>query len=156
MKHHVTEKLKKSQMNQVAETLKFRMVTHVSSAQSLEVGDQDGHVASLIRFSGVALLADGTVATVYFVTLTDYTHGNGTFTLYPILTFDDGSALHLKSAGTGKVDGTKTRFEGETLVLGGKGRFEDVKGSGTLIGTRYTPLSMGADLVSDYTVHIEA
>src|SRR6185369_2846166 len=91
------------------ETLRFRMVTHVTSAQSLDVGDVDGHVASLTRFSGLAFLADGTVATVHFASLADYTNGAGTFTLFPVLAFDDGSALWLKSVGTGTVDGTKTR-----------------------------------------------
>jgi hypothetical protein len=75
--------------------------------------------------------------------------------LYPILTFDDGSVLWLKSVGTGTIDGTKTLFVGTVTVVGGKGRFHGVRGDGTLTGTGYTPLSVGADLVSDYTVHIE-
>jgi hypothetical protein len=137
------------------ETLKFRMITHVTSAQSLDIGDVDGHVASLARFSGLAFFSDDTVGTVYFISTTDYTKGAGTFTLYPILTFEDGSVLLLKSVGTGTVDGTKTQFVGTLTVLGGKGRFNGAKGDGTLTGTRYTPLSVGADLVSDYTVNIE-
>ncbi len=136
------------------ETLRFRMITHVTSAQSLDVGDVDGHVASLSRFSGLAFLPDGTVGTVHFASLADYTNGAGTFTLFPILAFDDGSALWLKSTGTGMVDGTRTRFIGTLTVLGGKGRFDGAGGDGTLTGTRYTPLSVGADLVSDYTVNI--
>jgi hypothetical protein len=46
-------------------------------------------------------------------------------------------------------------FVGTVTVLGGKGRFDGVAGDGTVTGTRYTPLSVGADLVSDYTVRIE-
>jgi hypothetical protein len=139
----------------VDKTFKFRMITHITSAQSLEVGDVEGHAVSLARFSGVVLLPDDTVGTVQFATVTDYTNGAGAFTLYPVLTFDDGSALWLKSVGTGVIDGAKTRFVGMTTVVGGTGRFEGVKGSGTLTGTRYTPLSVGADLVSDYTVNFE-
>ncbi|WP_024577270.1 MULTISPECIES: hypothetical protein [unclassified Afipia] len=137
------------------EVLKFRMVTHVTSAQSLDVGDVDGHTASLTRFSGLAFLADGTIATVHFASLADYTNGAGTFTLFPILAFEDGSALWLKSTGTGMVDGAKTRFVGTLTVLGGKGRFDGAEGDGTLTGTRYTPLSVGADLVSEYTVNLK-
>lgn len=137
------------------ETLTFRMITHVTSAQSLDIGDVDGHVASLARFSGLAFFSDGTVGTVHFTSTADYTKGAGTFTLYPILTFEDGSVLWLKSIGTGTVEGTKTQFVGTLTVLGGKGRFEGAKGDGTLTGTRYTPLSVGADLVSDYTVNIK-
>ena len=136
------------------EMLKFRLVTHVTSAQSHDVGDVDGHVVSLARFSGVALFPDGTVGTVSFVSITDYTKDAGAFTLYPNLTFDDGSVLWLKSVGEGTVDGTRTKFVGTLTVLGGKGRFAGAKGDGTLTGTRLTPLSVGADLISDYTVNL--
>jgi hypothetical protein len=138
---------------QVVDTLEFRMVTHVTTAQSLDIGDVDGHAASLARFSGLAFFANGDVATACFTSVTDYANGAGTFTLYPILNFDDGSVLWLKSDGTGTVDGAKTHFFGTLAVVGGKGRFEGAKGDGTLTGTRYTPLSVGADLVSDYTVN---
>jgi len=139
----------------VGETLKFRMITHVTSAQSLDIGDVEGHTASLARFSGLAFFPDDKVGTVFFTSLTDYTKGAGAFTLYPILTFDDDSVLWLKSVGTGKVDGTKTHFVGTLTVLGGTGRFAGAKGDGTLTGTRYTPLSVGADLVSDYVVNLD-
>jgi hypothetical protein len=139
---------------EVVETLKFRMITHVTTAQSLNIGDVDGHAASLARFSGLAFFPDGGVATAGFASVTDYTNGAGAFTLYPILTFDDGSVLWLKSDGKGTVDGAKTHFVGTLAVVGGKGRFEGAKGEGTLTGTRYTPLSVGADLVSDYTVNL--
>ena len=137
-----------------SETLKIRMVTHVTSSQSLDIGDGDGHAASLARFCGLAFLPEGGVGTVSFASIADYTNGAGTFTLYPILTFDDGSVLWMKSVGTGTVDGAITRFVGTLPVVGGKGRFKDAKGDGTLTGTRYTPLSVGADLVSDYTINL--
>ena len=134
-------------------SLKFRMVTQVTFVQSLDVGDVDGHVISVARFSGLAFFLDGTVGRACFASASDYTRGAGTFTLYPILTFDDGSVLWLKSIGTGSVDDTTTRFVGTLTVLGGKGRFNGAKGNGTLTGTRYTQLSVGADHVSDYTVN---
>ncbi|MDI1266012.1 MAG: hypothetical protein PS018_22440 [bacterium] len=136
------------------ETFTFRMVTHVTSAHSLDVGDVEGHTASLTRFSGLAFLPDDTVATVYFASLADYVNGAGTFTLFPILAFDDGSVLWIRSTGTGTVEGARTRFVGTLTVIGGEGRFRGAKGDGTLTGTRYTPLSVGADLVSDYTVNL--
>lgn len=112
------------------ETLEFRMVTHVT------------------------FFPDGTVCTVSFASVSDYTKGAGSFTLYPIVTFEDSSVLWIKSTGTGTVDGEKTRFVGTLTVVGGKGRFEGATGEGTLTGTRYTPLSVGADLVSDYVVKL--
>jgi hypothetical protein len=136
------------------ETLSFRMITHVTSTSSHDVGDVDGHVVSLVRFSGLVFFSEGTVGTVCFAATTDYTNGVGTFTLYPIITLDDGSVLCLKSTGTGSLEGAKTQFVGTVTVLGGKGRFAGTSGDGRLTGTRYTPLSVGADLVSDYTLNI--
>jgi hypothetical protein len=93
-------------------TLNLRMVTHVTSMQSLDLGDVEGHTASLARFSGLAFHMDETIGTVSFVSLADYTHGAGTFTLFPILAFADGSELWIKSIGNASVDGTVTRFVG--------------------------------------------
>jgi hypothetical protein len=140
----------------VSETLTVRLVTHVASMHALDVGDQEGHTASVARFSGLAFYPDGTVGSVCFVSLADYRDGSGTFVLYPILSCADGSELWLKSIGTGTVEGTTTQFVGTVLVLGGKGRFQGAKGEGRLKGTRYTPLSVGADLVSDYTLSLMA
>jgi hypothetical protein len=134
------------------ESLTFRMVTHVTWAQSQEVGDAEGHVASLACFRGLAFFPDQTVGEARFVAATDYTNGAGAFTLYPILTFDDGTVLRCKSVGTAAVDGKRTRFVGTVTVLGGEGRFAGATGKGSLTGTRHTPLSLGADLVSDYTI----
>jgi hypothetical protein len=136
------------------ETLTVRMVTHVAWAQSEEIGDVDGHEASLARFTGLAFFPDHTVGEVRFVAATDYTNGVGTFTLYPILSFDDGSVLRLKSVGTAAVDGAKTRFIGTVTVLGGEGRFAGASGDGSLTGTRHTALALGADLVSDYRINL--
>jgi hypothetical protein len=49
------------------ETLKFRQITHATSAQTQDVGDVDGHTWTVYRFSGIASFPDGTVGTVYFV-----------------------------------------------------------------------------------------
>ncbi len=136
------------------ESLRFRMVTHISSSLAEEVGDVDDHRLSLSTFSGLAFLADDVVAKVRFHSIADYVAGAGTFTLYPVIRFDDDSMLFLKSCGTGTVDGARTNFTGTVAVIGGKKRFEAARGEGTLTGTRYTPLSEGADLVSEYTVDL--
>ena len=44
------------------ETLKFRIVSHVSSAQIDNVGDVEGHVLLVARQEGIAFLQDGSVA----------------------------------------------------------------------------------------------
>jgi len=110
---------------QADEMLKFRTIGHAVSAQSQEVGDVDGHVLTVVRFSGLVSMADGSVAQSYFTAQTDYIKGAGTFNVYTNVTFTDGSVLWLKTEGGKAVmDGATTKFSGPVVVIGGKGRFE--------------------------------
>ena len=61
------------------EVLKFREVLHAINVQSQEVGDVEGHLVSVFRFSGIASLADGSVGTASFVGANDYVKGSGSF-----------------------------------------------------------------------------
>jgi hypothetical protein len=75
---------------QADETLKFRIVTHVSSVQTLNVEDVEGHTMSVGRLDGLAFLPDGTALGASYLTFTnDYIKGNGTFHSYFNLTTDD-------------------------------------------------------------------
>jgi hypothetical protein len=140
---------------QADETLKFRATMHATSVQSQDIGDVDGHAASLGRFSGLATFPDGTVGTTYFVAATDYTKGAGTFSVYQTLTLNDGSVLWFKNTGTATVEGTTSLFKGTVTVLGGKGRFEGAKGDGTISGARLVPLATGADLYNDLVINVK-
>jgi hypothetical protein len=140
---------------QADETLKFRATMHATSAQSQDIGDVDGHAASLARFSGLASFPDGTVGTTYFIAATDYTKGAGTFSVYQNLTLKDGSVLWFKNTGTAAVEGTTSLFNGTVTVLGGKGRFEGAKGDGTITGARLVPLATGADLYNDLVINVK-
>jgi hypothetical protein len=137
------------------ETLKFRAIMHATSAQSQDIGDVDGHTASLLRFSGLASFPDGTVGTSYFTTTTDYIKGSGTFLVYQNLMLNDGSALWFKTAGTATVEGTTTLLKGTITVLSGKGRFENAKGDGSVNGVRLTPLAAGAELYNDIVINVK-
>jgi hypothetical protein len=138
-----------------AEDLEFRAVMHLTSAQTQDVGDAEGHILGLVRASGIASFQDGSTATTYFIAQTDYTKGAGTNTTYNNLTFDDGSVLWYKTAGTATVDGNRTIFKGMITVIGGKGRFAGAKGEGGFSGARLTPLSAGADLFLDQTITVK-
>ena len=141
---------------QADEMLKFRTIGHAVLAQSHEVGDVDGHVLTVVRFSGLASMADGSVAQSYFTAQTDYIKGAGTFNVYTNVTFTDGSVLWLKTEGGKAVmEGTTTKFSGPVVVIGGKGRFEGAKGDGTIAGARPAPLVTGAQLYTDTTVNIK-
>jgi hypothetical protein len=139
---------------QADETLKYRQFVHVTAAQSQDVGDVDGHALTVFRFSGLAPLPDGTVATTTIVGISDYIKGSGTNRSYFTLMPKDGSVLFFTLTGTGKVDGATTLIEGKIDVLGGKGRFEGAKGEGTASGVRLAPLAAGADLYLDVAINL--
>ena len=137
------------------EVMNIHVVTHATSAQSQEVGDVDGHALGLVRQSGLALFADGSVGTTYFTATNDYTKGAGTYFAYYNLTLKDGSALWFKVTGLAKPDETTTIFpEAPVSVIRGTGRFEGVKGDGTFTGQRVTPLAVGADLYADIVINL--
>jgi hypothetical protein len=140
---------------QADETLKFRATMQATSAQSQDIGDVEGHAASLARFTGLASFPDGTVASTYFVASTDYIKGAGTFFVYQNLTLSDGSVLWFKNNGTATMEGTTTMFKGTVTVLGGKGRFEGAKGDGTVTGARVAPLATGAVLYNDLVINVK-
>jgi hypothetical protein len=140
---------------QADETLTFRATMQATSAQSQDIGDVDGHAASLARFTGLASFPDGTVASTYFVASTDYIKGAGTFFVYQNLTLSDGSVLWFKNNGTATMEGTTTMFKGTVTVLGGKGRFEGAKGDGTVTGARVAPLATGAVLYNDLIINVK-
>jgi hypothetical protein len=138
------------------ETVKFRVFMHATSVQTLEVGDVDGHVLGLARYSGLASFPDGTVGTSFLTSTNDYVKGAGTNSTYYNVTLKDGSVLWYKASGTAKPDGTTTIFpEGPVSVLGGKGKFEGAKGDGTWSGTRLAPLATGADLYVDFVINVK-
>jgi hypothetical protein len=137
------------------EMVKFRAIMHATSVQTQEVGDADGHLSGLGRFSGLASFPDGSIGTTYFIASTDYTKGAGTFSVYQNLTLNDGSVLWFKNTGTATVEGTTTLFKGTVTVLGGKGKFEGAKGDGTITGARLVPLATGADLYNDFVINVK-
>jgi hypothetical protein len=138
------------------EVLKFRMFTHATSVQTQEVGDVDGHVLVLGRYSGLALFPDGSVGTANFTFTSDYIKGAGAYSTYFNVTLKDGSTLWIKGAGQAKPDGTMTVFpEAPVSVLRGTGRFEGAKGDGTLTGARVTPLAAGADLHNEFLINMK-
>jgi hypothetical protein len=139
----------------LAEDLEFRAVVHVVSSQTQDVGDVEGHVLGLVRTSGIASFQDGSTATTYVVAQIDYVKGSGTETSYNNLTFDDGSVLWYKTAGTANLDGTRTILKGTITVTGGKGRFANAKGEGGFTGVRISPLAAGADLFLDEMISVK-
>jgi hypothetical protein len=137
------------------ESLELRAVVHATSVQTQDVGDVDGHVVGVVRFSGIASFQDGSTATATFAGTIDYVKGSGTNATFSNLTFDDGSMLWYKATGTATADGARTILRGTITVLGGKGRFAGAKGEGGFNGARIAPLASGADLFLDQMINVK-
>jgi len=138
------------------ETLKYRLFTHATNVQTIDVGDVDGHLLGVNRQSGIASFPDGSVGTAYFTALTDYVKGSGTaLATYINVTFEDGSVLWTKGTNTTVAEGNKSFFKGTLTIIGGKGRYAGATGDGTFTGARLAPLATGADLYLDVTVNVK-
>jgi hypothetical protein len=121
------------------ETVKWRHVQHTASAQTLEVGDLNGHTIGLFRLPGIAFFPDGSTGKTVVIGTNDTLAGPGsdgsTASGYYTLIFNDGSALWFKYTGTvksGVISGTGT-------VIGGQGRYAGAKGDGTWEGPTASP-----------------
>jgi hypothetical protein len=140
---------------QADEMIETRIVMHVTSVQTQDVGDVDGHVLGVVRASGIALFQDGSTAAAFFVAQNDYVKVSGTNSTYNNLTFDDGSVLWYRAIGMATADGARTILRGTITVLGGKGRFAGAKGEGGFNGARLAPLASGADLFLDQMINVK-
>jgi hypothetical protein len=138
-----------------AEDLEFREVVHITSLATQEIGDVDGHVAALVRTSGIASFQDGSTALAGFVAQLDLVKGSGTINTIGSLTFDDGSVLWYRTAGSATLEGSRTLFKGMITVTGGKGRFANAKGEGGFTGVRISPLAVGADAFFDQMITVK-
>jgi hypothetical protein len=139
------------------EVLKFRVIQHATAAQTQEVGDVDGHTLTVVSYSGLASLADGSVGTTNFSGTTDYIKGSGTYTGYWKLTLKDGSTISYKGTNVpARLEGTTTDFpEAPVTILRGTGRFDGAKGEGTGTGARLTPLAAGAEVYYDFVLNVK-
>jgi hypothetical protein len=139
------------------ETLKYRSAYVANSFQAQDIGDVPGHTMGLSHISGVASFPDGSVASDSFVAATEYAPGgNGQFHLLGVLTFADGSALFYETNGTVTVEGSHTNNKGVVKIRGGKGRFADAKGEGTVAGQRLqVVMGAGAALYVDAVLTIK-
>jgi hypothetical protein len=137
------------------ETLKYRLFTHATNVQTIDVGDVEGHLLGVNRQSGLAEFSDGSVATVYFAAWTDYIKGSGNAVNYTNITFSDGSVLWTRGMNSTVAEGDKSVFKGTLTVIGGKGRFAGASGDGTYTGTRVAPLAAGADLYLDVILNLK-
>jgi hypothetical protein len=111
---------------QADETLKWRVVQHPASMQTLQVSDTNGHTLSLYRLPGIVFFPDGSTGTSQVFGTSDTVNGAGTTNGYNSITFGDGSELWLSYTGQ-----LAAKRGGAFTAIGGKGRFAGAKGDGT-------------------------
>jgi hypothetical protein len=128
-----------------AETLNYKMYTYVVKAESVPVGDIDGH--NLFSMTRRAFLAfeNGEVATQRSVLSGEMTKESGASSLqYTTITFPDRSTIFIKSqvmaSGPATLKPTSSKVTSE--IIKGTGRFEGIKGTATL-AVKYFPVEEG-------------
>ena len=134
--------------------VKCRETGHVPKVQVIEVGDVPGHIIGVAELAAVLSCDDGSVATTSAKFMTDLTQGSGKARSYWMATYEDGSTIRAIGQNTITVnpDGKTARFEGPLENIKGTGRFEGIKGGGSITGKRLAALpGAGAQYYVDYT-----
>jgi hypothetical protein len=132
-----------------------RVIAHFTKTETMEVGDVPGHVLGVAQQAGLMFPSTGEIsrkaATLHF----DLIKGKGNFVDYSFYTDLDGSTRFIKSVGkVGPVgDGKKFVIEGEFECVGGTGRYEGYKGTGTFKGERVGVIKDGGDAYYDFTMN---
>jgi hypothetical protein len=131
-----------------------RVVAHFTKIETMEVGDVPGHVLGVAQQTGLMFVSTGEVATKAATLTFDLVKGKGTFVDYSFYTDQDGSTRYLKSVGTvGPVsDGKKFVIEGGIECIGGTGKYEGFKGTGTFKGERIGAIKDGGDAFYDFSM----
>jgi hypothetical protein len=139
------------------ETLKFRIVSHSTGGVTIDAADGvDGHILGAAKFIGIALLDDGRVGSVTYFATYDYTKGNGEYSTFETIKFDDSSILRLRNTGKAVVEGGKMSFnDGKTEVLGGEGKYKVATGNGVYSGKRVNPIADGGDSYFESTLQLK-
>jgi len=132
-----------------------RIVLHYAKMETIEVGDVPGHILGVAQQVGLVLYSAGGVAKKTATFTFDLSKGKGTFSEYSVITDQDGSTLFSKASGTaGPVeDGKKVVIEAKIECVGGTGRYEGFKGTGTVKGERIGDIKAGGDSHYDFTLN---
>jgi len=144
-------------MTQAADEIACRNVLHTQKVETMEVGDVPGHIMGVSHGVGLAFYTKGPdagkIATRTGITIFDIINGKGTYSGHEVKTFQDNASVFVKYSGTQTpIDGgKKTAYDGTWEITGGTGRFEGMKGTGTLKGERVGSPKTGGDTYTDIT-----
>ena len=140
-------------MTQAAdEKITGRIVAHYTKMETIEVGDVPGHVLGIAQKTGLVFFSTGEAATYKGTFHADLIKGKGPFVDYSLITDRAGDTRFIKATGTADTvgDGKKFVFEGTIECIGGTGKYEGYKGTGTFKGERIGELKTGGDSFHDF------
>ena len=129
----------------IAETLSFKSFLHVTQSQMVQIGDVASHWVAIVVREGAAALETGEMAWAKGVLTYDVIDGGGPWTLYTILTFQDGSTIISLSKGISEKHSVSSHLEASKRtgeIIKGTGRFEGIKGT-VSASVKQIPLEKG-------------
>ena len=121
-----------------AETMNYKFYTWVNKAETIPVGDVEGHVVRVEMRGAFYVLENGDIATVNVVATGDLVKWAGPFWQYVTINFADGSTIIIKSQGS--LGGSSGGWTSE--IIKGTGRFEGIKGTHSA-KAKYLPVEKG-------------
>lgn len=115
-----------------AETMNIKLVSMVEKLEMVKVTGLEGVFIGLVDRKGLGLLENGDIVTMACRAIFDT---KTTFQTYSSVTFEDGSTVVIRSTGTISRSPATAKFReygGKFEYVKGTGRFQGIKGSGTL------------------------
>ena len=118
---------------QAAESeMSARYIDQKAKFESVEVGDQEGHVVGSFYKTGVETNDNGEIGMRFVGGTFDYVNWAGPASGRVIVSYQDGSTITYEWEGAAKFDEKKARFfEGTHRCISGTGRFKGVTCDGT-------------------------
>ena len=110
----------------------FKLVVKPIDTKVLEVKEVDGQRVVLSKIFGVAIFTNGKIAVKDYISSSNTNKGNGPFFGYSTYTFEDGSSITARYAGTLSA-GQPVR--GEYTILSGTGVYAGATGTGNFQST---------------------
>ena len=129
---------------------------YTPTIHTLKVPDVEGHTINLVEFKGIIFSEKWGAALDYQIVTLDYIKGAGTFEGYSYTTFPDGSTITARGEGKSKGGGVGTTgaasSEGTWTYVKGTGKFENIKGRGTMKSYILGPGQLYTDVEGEYTL----
>jgi hypothetical protein len=122
-----------------AETMKCKSVQTTTKLETMEVGDEKGHLLTLQRMEGLAYCENGEIAKMRSDNVADVVPGKGAEALgYTFFTFEDGATIIVRfQRSVAYGQSTTGSAKASSEIIKGTGRFEGIKGTTSGTGKNF-------------------